>query len=319
MAPMSRRTLLRSVAGSAVLIPFLPAELSGYVAVARRQGADPLTERRAQLGATPIVPTRLSDTLTLLAGPGGNVLVLAGPEGKLVVDSFVQPAWPALQRALDGMGPAPIRTLIDTHWHFDHTDNNENFRRAGAAVIAHANTAKRMAESHDLLGMRLLPSPAAALPTATFTDTHRIEMNGENVEAGRIPPAHTDTDVYIRFARANVLHLGDVFFNGMYPFIDAGTGGSIDGQIAGANLALSLADNATRIIPGHGPVADKAALTRYRDVLVTVRERVRTLKMSGRTLAQVVAGRPTADLDEVWGKGFMAPADFIGIVYVTLP
>jgi glyoxylase-like metal-dependent hydrolase (beta-lactamase superfamily II) len=152
----------------------------------------------------------------------------------------------------------------------------------------------------------------------TFTDRHRAQINGENIETGRIPPAHTDTDAYIRFERANVLHLGDVFFNGMYPFIDAGTGGNIDGQIAGANLGLSLADNTTRIVAGHGPVADKAALTAYRDMLVTARDRVQKLKASGRSLEQVVAARPTADLDETWGKGFMQPADFVGLVYSTL-
>jgi cyclase len=167
--------------------------------------------------------------------------------------------------------------------------------------------------------MRLPPSPPGALPTVTFTDRHRLQINGENIEAGRIPPAHTDTDAYIRFERANVLHLGDVFFSGMYPFIDVGTGGNIEGQIAGANLGLSLSDNATKIVAGHGPVADKAALTAYRDMLVTARDRVTKLKAGGRTLEQVVAARPTADLDETWGKGFMQPADFVALVYGTLP
>jgi cyclase len=319
MSRLTRRELLQAAAVSAAVLPFMPARLSARVVAEGRQEADALAERRAQMGATPIVPTRLSDNLTMLAGPGGNVVVLAGPDGSLVVDSFVQPAWPALGRSLDGMQAGPVRFLIDTHWHFDHADNNENFRQAGAEVIAHVNTAKRLSEPHDLLGMRLRPSPPAALPTVTFAEAHRIQLNGENVEAGYIPPAHTDTDVYVRFARANVLHLGDVFFNGMYPFFDAGTGGNINGQIAGATLGLSLADNATKIIPGHGDPADRAALARYRDMLVTVRDRVQNLKRSGRTPQQVAAARPTADLDDVWGKGFMTPADFVGIVYSTLP
>ena len=175
-----------------------------------------------------------------------------------------------------------------------------------------------MSETHDLLGMHFTPSPAAALPTQTFVDMHKLQMNGERVEAGRIPPAHTDTDVYVHFTRANALHMGDVFFNGVYPFIDASTGGNINGQIAGAGLGLKLADNATKIVPGHGPIADKAALTAYRDMLVTVRDRVQKLKASGRSLEEVIAAKPTADLDATWGKGFMPANDFVAVVYNTL-
>jgi cyclase len=133
-----------------------------------------------------------------------------------------------------------------------------------------------------------------------------------------IPPAHTDTDVSIRFAKANVLHLGDVFFNGGYPFIDAGTGGNIAGMIAGATKAVALSDAQTKIVPGHGPLADRAALTRYRDMLVTVRDRVQKLKTSGRTLAESVAAKPSADLDATWGKGFVQPDFFVTLVFNTL-
>lgn len=261
---------------------------------------------------------KLTDSLTMLSGPGGNVVVLNGPDGKIVVDSFVQPAWPELKKMLDGLGNGRITTLIDTHWHFDHSDNNENFRKAGAAVLAHANTKKRLTETHELLGMRFPPAPAAALPTETFTSTHSLTANGEQVALGHIPPAHTDTDIYIRFAKGNVLHLGDVFFNGIYPFIDAGTGGSINGMVRGVETCLKLADGSTKIVPGHGPLADKAALTSFRDMLVTVRDRVQKLKTSGRTLEQVVAENPTKEFDPTWGKGFMPPPMFIGIVYNTL-
>jgi glyoxylase-like metal-dependent hydrolase (beta-lactamase superfamily II) len=318
MQAITRRQLLQSAARSTALIPFAAMSVADLIAVGWQQKADALTERRAQTGAVPIDTTKLTDNLTMLSGPGGNVIVLNGPDGKLVVDSFVLPAWPKLKQALDGMAKGPIKTLIDTHWHFDHADNNENFRKAGAGVLAHVNTKKRLSETHDLLGMHFPASPAGALPTETFAETHKLEMNGEAVETGHIPPAHTDTDVYIRFARGNVLHLGDVFFNGMYPFIDASTGGSINGQIAGATLGLKLADNATKIVPGHGPLADKAALTTYRDMMVTVRDRVQKHKTAGRKLEEVLAAKPTADLDATWAKGFMQGADFIAIVYNTL-
>jgi glyoxylase-like metal-dependent hydrolase (beta-lactamase superfamily II) len=326
MPLMTRRDLLRSGIGSAIALPFAVGGAgssgrghSGLELVAAPwQAGDPVAQMRAQMGAQPIVSARLSDRLTMLSGPGGNVVVLTGAEGKLVVDSFVQPAFPALKQALDKMGTAPIRMLIDTHWHMDHTDNNSNFRNAGAAILAHVNTKKRMSEAHDLLGMHFPASPASALPTQTFLDVRKMQMNGEQLEAGRIPPAHTDTDIYVHFKRSNVLHLGDVFFNGMYPFIDAGTGGHINGQIAGATLALKLADTSTKIVPGHGPVADKSALTAYRDMLVTIRDRVKTLKTSGRSLADVVAAKPSAEFDAAWGKGMMQPNDFIGIVYSTV-
>src|SRR4029453_17837826 len=139
----------------------------------------------------------------------------------------------------------------------------ESFRKAGAAILAHVNTKKRLSETHDVLGMHFLPSPAGALPTQTFTDTHKLKMNKDDIEAGRIPPAHTDTDIYVRFSRGNALHMGDVFFSGMYPFFDVSTGGNIHGIIAGATLGIKMSDNATKIVPGHGPLADKAALTSY--------------------------------------------------------
>ena len=315
---ITRRQMLRSTLGSTALMPFFAAGAADVLAVGWRQAADALAARRAEMGAVPIVSTTLAENLTMLSGPGGNVIVLNGPDGKLVVDSFVQPAWPALKQQLDTLSPSPIKLLVDTHWHFDHTDNNENLRKAGAGVLAHANTKKRLSETHDILGMHFAPSPAGALPTETFTDAHKLQMNRQDVEAGRIPPAHTDSDIYVRFSRGNALHMGDVFFNGMYPFIDASTGGNINGMIAGASLGMKLSDNATKIVPGHGAVGDKASLTAYRDMLVNVRDRVQKLKKSGQTVKEVVAAKPTADLDATWGKGFMPADAFVELVYSTL-
>jgi glyoxylase-like metal-dependent hydrolase (beta-lactamase superfamily II) len=261
---------------------------------------------------------KLTDNLTLLSGPGGNVVVLNGADGKVVVDGFVQPAWPALKKTLDGMGSQRIATLIDTHWHFDHADNNANFRQAGAAILAHENTRKRLTETHELLGMKFTPVPANALPTQTFAQTQKLQANGEGLELAHIPPAHTDTDISIRFTKANVLHLGDTFFNGMYPVIDGGTGGGINGMIAAAERSLKMVDAQTRIVPGHGPLADRAALTKYRDMLADTRDRIRKLKTSGRTLEQAVAEKPTAQYDVVWGAGFLLPSQYIAFVYNTL-
>jgi glyoxylase-like metal-dependent hydrolase (beta-lactamase superfamily II) len=325
---MSRRDVLRAataVAGGTWLIGMVGAsgiDAAGWLGETGQQAVaaptDPLAAIRAQMGAAPIETLKLADGLVMLSGPGGNVVVLSGADGRLVVDTFVQTAWDRLKAVLDGLGRGPIGPVVNTHWHFDHMDNNASLRASGAAVWAHANTAKRLAESHSLLGMTFPPSPPAARPTDTFTSTHTLAVNKERVELGYIPPAHTDTDIYIRFANANVIHLGDCFFNGTYPFIDAGTGGSIGGMIAAADRALTMIDGSTRVVPGHGPLADRAALVASRDMMATVRDRVQKLKASGQPMDAVVKAKPTADLDAVWGKGFMTPDNFVTIVYGTV-
>src|SRR5687767_3627698 len=306
----------RMLAGSAVVISAWPEWVYGYAQPAA--ATDQLAAMRNQMGAAPITSTTLAPNVTMLAGPGGNVVVLNGADGKVIVDTFVQPAWNNLRAALDTLGNQRITNVIDTHWHFDHADNNAPLRKLGAEIVAHDNTKKRLSESHDLLGAKFPPSPAEALPTVTFSATRRIDANADQVMLGKIPNAHTDTDIYIKFQKANVLHLGDVFFNGMYPFIDASTGGSIGGMIEGTNFSMKQADASTKIVPGHGPLGDLKSLTTYRDMLVTVRERVAKLKKSGQSLKEVLSAQPTKDLDPTWGKGFMQPNDFLAIVYNTV-
>ena len=320
--PSSRRVFLHNASiltGGLLLVRYAPGIVASYDTPQAAPGTvEALAARRAQLGAIPIQSAPLGDRLVMLSGPGGNVIALHGSDGKVVVDSFVQPAWPRLKETLDGLDRAPIRTLIDTHWHFDHADNNANFRGAGAAIVAHANTKKRLTETHDLLGMHFDPAPAAALPTQPFTERHTLGANGERIAVWHVPPAHTDTDVYVHFTKANVLHLGDVFFNGMYPFIDASTGGRINGMVAGVEGALKIADARTKIVPGHGPLGDRTALDAYRNMLATIRDRVQKEKTAGRSLAEVQAAKPTADFDATWAKGMMGPNDFVALVYNTL-
>jgi glyoxylase-like metal-dependent hydrolase (beta-lactamase superfamily II) len=321
----SRRRFLSAAGiwtGAAVVSRYVPGALvdrayaHGWQAAAAQ---DPGVEKmRAQMGAAPIETTKLADGVVMLSGPGGNVVVLTGRDGKFVVDSFVQPAWPRLKSTLDGLDGSPIKTLIDTHWHFDHADNNGNFRAAGAGILAHENTKKRMAEPHDLLGMHFEPSPPDALPTDTFADRRSVPANGDQLILAHVPPAHTDTDILVHFTKANVLHMGDIFFNGMYPFIDAGTKGNINGMIAAADRGLQMANDRTKIVPGHGPVADPAALQKYRTMLATIRDRVRAQKTKGATLEQVQAAKPSAEFDAAWGKGMMQPNDFLALVYNTL-
>jgi glyoxylase-like metal-dependent hydrolase (beta-lactamase superfamily II) len=309
----SRRAFLRSagLVTGAIAFRSLPEGLL------QAFQANALETRRTQSASAPIEITKLTDRLSLLTGPGGNVIVFHGPDGKILVDGFVRPAWPKLKAALDGISAVPIKSLIDTHWHFDHADNNGNARAAGAGVIAHENTRKRLTETHELLGMKFEPSPPTELPTQTFASGLTLNANGEQINLTHVPPAHTDTDVFVFFPNANLLHLGDVFFNGMYPFIDASTGGTIDGMVDAVNLALKRVTARTKIVPGHGPLATRGSLESYGRMLSTVRDRVRTAKGAGKTLAEVQAAKPTADFDEAWGKGFMQAGDFLAIVYAT--
>lgn len=317
----SRREMLRNsatVTGGALLAQLFPAS----VLRARQQSpaADPLAAMRAQMGAVPISPQKLRDKLTLLNGPGGNVAVLNGPDGKIIVDTFLAPAWSNLKEALTKLGTEPLKVVIDTHWHFDHTDNNAPLHAAGATILAHENTKKRMSEPHHLpvFDFDVPASPTEALPQQTFTTTHKLQVNGETVALQHFPPAHTDTDIYVHFQQANVIHLGDTFFNTMYPFIDPSTGGTVSGMITANEKVLSLVNRETKIIPGHGPIGTKADLTKTRDMLVTAQERIQKLKSAGKSIEETIAAKPLADLDATWGKGMLNSDTFVKVAYLCL-
>ena len=322
---VTRREILQAaatLAGGALLGQFYPQE-SIYAATAshpQQSPPDQLEAIRAQFGGTPIQTQMLHENIFLLSGPGGNIVVLNGPDGKLMGDTFVAPAWPKLKETLDGLGKSPIKTVIDTHWHFDHADNNGALHAAGALILAHENTKKRMSETHYLavINVKSVPSPAGALPQQTFQQSHKLQVNGESVMLTHVPPAHTDSDIYIHFQKANILQTGDIFFNGMYPYIDGGTGGSVSGMIAGADKLLAVVDDNTKIVPGHGPLGNKAELAKYRDMLSTVRDHLQKVKSSGKSLQEAVAARPLDGLEEIWGKGLFNNDTFVQIAYPFL-
>jgi len=271
---------------------------------------------RAQLAAVPIQTQSLAENLTLLSGPGGNVVVLHGADGLVVVDTFVAGVWPKLEESLTAIG-RPVKFVINTHWHLDHTDNNAPLRAAGATIIAHENTKRRMREPHHMpmLEIDVAASPAAALPQRVFKGDYALD----GIKVTHVAPAHTDSDVIVQFERLNVLQTGDVFFNGRYPFIDWSTGGRIDGMIDAANRVLGLVAVDTKIVPGHGRVATKTDLEQYRDMLVTARDRVGRLKAAGKSLEESIAAKPLTDLDAVWGNGRFKGDDFVKIVYSSAP
>jgi glyoxylase-like metal-dependent hydrolase (beta-lactamase superfamily II) len=256
----------------------------------------------------------------MLVGSGGNLGLSSGPDGVFLIDDQYAPLTERIVAAIRSVSDGPIRFVLNTHWHGDHTGGNENFGKAGALLVAHDNVRARMSVDQFMARVnRTVPaSPAGALPVVTFTQAVTFHLNGDELHAFHVPHAHTDGDAIIRFRRANVIHMGDTFFNGNYPFIDLSSGGNVNGVITAADTALALADDATRIIPGHGRLATKSDLRAYRDVLVAVRDRVRGGIAAGQSLDQIKAAGLTKEWDDVWGRGFIRPEQFVEAVYRSL-
>ncbi len=243
-----------------------------------------------------------------------------GSDGKILIDSSFSTAVPAIREALAALSKDPASTLINTHWHYDHTDGNEGMHQAGFKIVAHAQTKVRLSspQTVKMFNLSLPAAPEGARPVRTFDDTLQLKQNGDTLDLVHFAPAHTDTDIYIHFTKADVLHCGDIFFNGFYPFIDESSGGNITGMVNASQKALSLAGPTTKIVPGHGPLGDKAALQAYHDMLAGIRDKVAALKSSGASEQEAIAKKPTAAWDEAWGKGMLSPDIFTGIVYRTV-
>ncbi len=263
---------------------------------------------------------RLTDSVYVLAGAGGTMAVLVGEDGPLLVDSGYKETAEKTAAAVKAITDKPIRLVINTHWHFDHVGGNEALVKAGAIIIAHENVRKQMsADRHvAVIDTDVPASPPAARPAITFADSLTLHWNGEDVRIMHVPNAHTDGDSMVFFSKANVLHMGDTWFNGMYTFMDINAGGSLDGVIRAFDLALTLADDTTVIIPGHGPKADVAGLREYRTMLVTVRDRVRALKAQGKTRDEVIAAKPTKEYDAKWGQSWLDPDTWVGLIFDTM-
>jgi glyoxylase-like metal-dependent hydrolase (beta-lactamase superfamily II) len=252
-----------------------------------------------------------------LIGSGGNIAVLPGDDGKLVIDSGFLGTRGKIAAALSSLGPDPIKHLVNTHWHYDHTDGNEWMHSAGATISAHENTRKHLSTSTRVKDWSFTfpPSPAAAIPTDVFNADKTLHLNGLTIALKYYGPSHTDGDVSAYFVEADVFHTGDTWWNGHYPFIDYSTGGSLDGMIKAAEANLAMVTDKTIVIPGHGPVGGKTEMTEYRDMLAAIRDRVAALKREGKTLDETVAAKPTAAYDAKWGTFFINGEFFTKLVY----
>jgi len=262
----------------------------------------------------------VAEGVYMLRGSGGNLGLSVGDDGAFLIDDQFAPLTEKILAAIATISDKPVRFVVNTHWHGDHTGGNENMGAAGAVLVAHENVRARMSVEQFMKAFdRTVPaSPPGALPVITFTDAITFHWNGDDLHVFHVDPAHTDGDAIIHFKGANAVHMGDTYFSGMYPFIDVGSGGSIDGMMAAADEVLALADDATKIIPGHGPLSNKAELQAYRDMLATARDRIHKLISEGKSQEEVVAAKPTSDLDAEWGGGFMQPDVWVGIVYESM-
>ncbi len=317
----NRRLFLRN-AGLALPAAWLSLHGTSVLAQASAQAAETavppiVVQARAAAAAGKITVKPLRNKVSLLMGTGGNIAVLTGKEGKLLVDSGYSTAKPQTLEALATLSSDPIRHLINTHWHFDHTDGNEWMHEAGAVILAHTRTRDHLSVATTMQAFQTTfpAAPRAALPTKVFETEHTLKHDQQTLHLSHYAPAHTDSDIFVHFTEANILHAGDTWFNGFYPFIDYSTGGSINGMITAAEKTLAMVNADTMIIPGHGPLGAKPELQDFHDMLAGVRDAVAAQKKQGKSLAETVAAKPTAAFDEKWGKGFLPADTFVALVY----
>src|SRR4029077_1552091 len=310
---ISRRRFVASVGLAATAVGLVPHRLFGdeesLVAASRKAGE-----------TANITVQALRRNVSALTGSGGNIAVLPGNDGKLIIDAGFFGTRDKIAAALGSLSPDPIKHLVNTHWHFDHTDGNEWMHSAGATITAHENTRKHLSTSTRVEDWNFtFPAwPPGAIPTDVFNADKTLHLNGATIALKYYGSSHTDGDVSAYFIEADVLHTGDTWWNGYFPFIDYSTGGSLDGMIKAAEANLAMVTDKTVVIPGHGPVGGKAEMTEYRDVLATIRDRVAALKGDGKSLNEIVAAKPTAAYDAKWGRGFVNGEVFTKLVYKGL-
>jgi glyoxylase-like metal-dependent hydrolase (beta-lactamase superfamily II) len=267
---------------------------------------------------SPIVTHKFRNNIAVLEGSGGTVAVVTGPDGKVLIDAGIAVSRPQLTRALADLGADPITHLINTHWHFDHTDGNVWINALGAKIIAQENTRKYLSQVQRVedWDYNFLALPPGGVPSEVFASERSLKLNGSTIALKSYSPAHTDSDISVTFAEANIVHLGDTFWNGIYPFIDYSTGGSIDGMIAASDANLAATTDDTIIIAGHGKaVGTKAELKEFRDMLVAIRDMVAALKKQGRSRDETVAAKPTSAFDAKFGNFVIDPGFFTRLVY----
>jgi glyoxylase-like metal-dependent hydrolase (beta-lactamase superfamily II) len=263
------------------------------------------------LSKVEIKSEQVAPGVAVLFGAGGNIGVSYGEDGTVLIDDQFAPLTEKIQTAVSTLGAQPVKFLVNTHWHYDHTGGNENLGKAGAVIMAHDNVRVRMAAGQG----NQKPAAKVALPVVTYAEGLKLHLNGEEVRVIHMPAGHTDGDSIVHWTKSNVIHMGDLFFLRMsFPFVDASSGGNVRGVIAAADKALAIADDNTKIIPGHGAVASKADLQQYRNMVSEIVAKVETGIKAGKTLEQIKADRP-ADGYGVKADGFITADRFVETVF----
>ncbi len=270
------------------------------------------------LSKVEIKPQQLAPGVAVLFGAGGNIGLSYGDDGTILIDDQFAPLTAKIRKAVADLGATPVKYLINTHWHYDHSGGNENLGKAGAIIMAHDNVRVRMAAGATIAGNVVPPAAKVALPVITYADGIKLHLNGEEVRVIHMPAGHTDGDSIIHWTKSNVIHMGDLFFFQVtFPFVDGSSGGNVRGIVAAADKALAIADDQTKIIPGHGAVATKAELQKYRDMVAEIIAKVEAGIAAGKTLDQVKAMRP-ADGYGVKADGFITADRFVETVYAMV-
>jgi cyclase len=279
-------------------------------APARAQGMDTV-----QVRVHPV-----ARNIYMLTGRGGNIGLCTGKNGAFLIDDQYAPLTDKIRAAVASVTDLPIRFVVNTHLHQDHTGGNENMAGEGAIIVAQENVRKRMSvfQFSKTFNDTTPPAPEAALPVITFADSLTFHWNGENIRVVHVPPAHTDGDAFVVFPAAAVIHTGDLLFNNMYPFIDVDSGGSVRGVIAACDRLLAESGPNTKFIPGHGKLGDREDIVAYRNMLNTVADRIEKAVAEGKTVDEVVAMKPTADFDARFGGGYIKPDRWVKLIYAAL-
>jgi glyoxylase-like metal-dependent hydrolase (beta-lactamase superfamily II) len=262
---------------------------------------------------------KVADGVYMLTGAGGNIGISAGKDGILMIDTQFAELREKIQSAISEIGRGPIRIVLNTNWHYDHSYGNEPLGISGALIIAHENTRMRMMSEQYFadFDMTIPVFPEKALPVMTFKNSLTLHFNDDEIDVVHIENAHSDADIAIYFRKANVIHTGDLFFSGTYPYIDVSHGGSTDGMIDASVRILSMIDENTKIIPGHGTLSNREGLIKFREMLITLRDRIKSQIEEGKTIEEVIASKPTAKFDEEWAQGIQ-PEMIVGIIYNDL-
>jgi glyoxylase-like metal-dependent hydrolase (beta-lactamase superfamily II) len=262
---------------------------------------------------------KITDNIYMLMGAGGNIAVSVGEDGVFMIDDQIASANEQILAAVAKITDKPVKFLINTHWHADHTGGNELMGKAGSIIVAHDNVRKTLTEKQfiEYFDRYVEPLSKEGLPVITFTDAVTFYFNGDEIYVHHVESAHTDGDAVVRFKNDNVVHTGDVVFSGMYPFIDHERDGSAEGMTRVVGRLIDTIDDSTKVIPGHGQLCDKKHLREYHNMLSTVTGRVKTMMDEGKTLEEITAAKPTADFDQSF-KGFISGDDFVGLVYKSL-